>query len=136
MNGGRKFCTVNMVIDTTVWVHLFRRDERAREFLLNLNEDLIVCRTSVMELIYGRSSKSDIVKMQKQFKSLNIVIKEIDERISSTAGEIFEQYFPTRGIGLLDSFVAATAIINREKLATHNTKHFKFISDLEIIKPY
>lgn len=125
-----------MVIDTTVWVHFFRKDEKAKEFLLNLKEEISVSRITVMEIIYGRKSKADINNMWKQFGNLGVEILEINEDISAKAGEIFEMYFPTRGIGLLDAFVAATAIEENLILATHNKKHFSFINGLDLIVPY
>ena len=125
-----------MIIDTTVWVHLFRKEDKAREFLLSLKGEIVVSRITVMELVYGRSSSRDVASMWKQFKSLGVAVKEIDEGISAIAGTIFERYFPTKGIGLLDAFVAATALVRNEKLVTHNVKHFRFIEDLDLIVPY
>lgn len=136
MSGEGRFFTENMVIDTTVWVHLFRREQRAKDFLLNLGEEIVASRITVMEIIYGRKSKKDISNMWRQFKSLGVNVKEIDNGISARAGEIFERYFPTRGIGLLDAFVAATAIESGMALATHNRRHFDFIESLDLIVPY
>jgi len=125
-----------MIIDTTVWIHLFRKEEKAREFLLGLKDDIAVSRITVMEIIYGRSSKKDITTMWKQFEGLGVRVEEIDEDISARAGRIFETYFPTRGIGLLDTFVAATAIERDMPVVTHNKRHFDFIEGLELIVPY
>jgi hypothetical protein len=136
MSGGRKFFTVNMVVDTTVWVHLFRKEEKAKDFLLNLKGDILISRITVMEIIYGRKSKTDVSKMWRQFENLGVELIEISEEISEMAGEIFEKHYPTRGIGLLDAFVAATALVRREKLTTHNIKHFRFIKELELVEPY
>ena len=127
---------VNMVIDTTVWVHFFRKEEKAKEFLLNLKEGISVSRITVMEIIYGRKSKADVNNMWRQFENLDVEVVEINESISAKAGEIFEKYFPTRGIGLLDAFVAATAIENNLALVTHNRRHFNFIDGLDLIVPY
>lgn len=126
----------NMVVDTTVWVHFFRKDERAKEFLLGLEEDILVSRITVMEIIFGRKSKTDIENMWRQFEKLDVGVVEINENISAKAGEIFERYFPTRGIGLLDTFVAATAMDGGLTLATHNVKHFNFIKSLNLTVPY
>lgn len=125
-----------MIVDTTVWIHLFRREEKAKEFLLGLDEEIVVSRITVMEIVYGRKSREDVSNMWKQFRSLNVVVKEINEGISVKAGEIFEKYFPTKGIGLLDTFVAATAIESHMVLATHNKKHFSFIEGLNLLVPY
>ncbi len=136
MSGEKGFCTENMIVDTTVWVHFFRREEKSKEFLLSLREEIAVSRITIMELVYGRRSKKDIGNMRRQFKNLDVRVEEINEGISTMAGEIFEKYCPTKGIGLLDAFVAATAIVHGKKLATHNTKHFRFIKGLELVVLY
>ena len=125
-----------MIIDTTVWVHFFRKDEKASVFLLNLKDEIVVSRITVMEIVYGRKSKKDVINMWKQFRNLSVKVQDIDRHISVKAGEIFEKHFPTQGIGLLDTFIAATALENHTILATHNIKHFKFIKGLELIIPY
>lgn len=89
-----------------------------------------------MEIIYGRKSREDIGNMWRQFQSLNVKVEEINEEISTMAGGLFEKYFPTKGIGLLDTFVAATALVHGQKLVTHNLKHFRFIKGLDLIVPY
>jgi hypothetical protein len=40
MSKWRRNFTENMVVDTTVWVHFFRKKKKAREFLLGLRRRL------------------------------------------------------------------------------------------------
>ncbi|MBI5358806.1 hypothetical protein HZB69_04245 [Candidatus Amesbacteria bacterium] len=65
-----------------------------------------------------------------------MIIDSVNEEISLLAGELFRDYYASNGIGIIDCFIAATAMERRKKLATHNSKHFKFIKDLELIIPY
>lgn len=125
-----------MVIDTTVFVDFFRGDKKAEEFLFNTNESLIISRVVLLELIRGLKSKKDIKILLKQLASLAIEVKELDEEISQTAGSLFETYYHSYGLGIMDALVAATAIVLKNNLITHNLRHFNFIKNLKISKPY
>lgn len=125
-----------MVIDTTVFVDFFRGEKKAEGFLLNTNEPLIISRAVLMELIRGLKSKKDIKILLKQLSSLAIELKELDEAISQTAGSLYQTYYHSNGLGIMDALVAATAIVGKNNLITHNLKHFNFIKDLKLIRPY
>ena len=124
-----------MIIDTTILVDLFRNNPEAKRFLLE-EQNLGISRISMMELVYGSPSKNKLLLIQKQISALNIEIVEISETISLLGGKIFDSYFHTTGIGILDAFIAATAISSGNSLATHNLKHFQKIKDLKVVKPY
>ena len=71
-----------MVIDTTVFVDLFREDVKASNFLLNTKESLMISRVVLMELVRGLKSKKEIKIMLKQLKALGIEILEINYNIT------------------------------------------------------
>lgn len=125
-----------MVIDTTVFVDFFRGDRKAEEFLINTNEPFIISRVVLMELIRGLKSKKDIKILLRQLTFLTIEVKELDEAISQTAGTLFETYYHSHGLGIMDALVAATAIVEKHNLITHNLKHFNFIKGLKLTRPY
>lgn len=124
-----------MIIDTTILVDLFRNNQQAKRFLLK-EQDLQMSRISMMELVFGSPSKNKLSLIQKQISALNIEIVEINETVSLLAGKIFDNYFHTTGIGILDAFIAATATTSGSSLATHNLRHFQKIKDLKVFKPY
>ena len=126
----------SMVIDSTVFVGYFRNNQKAINYLVNLREEIVTSRVVVMEIVAGLRSKSKITIMTGQLENLNVRILEIDEAISKLAGEIFEKYHATDGIGTMDAFVAATAMKYGNKLVTHNLKHFKMIKGLKLVAPY
>lgn len=125
-----------MVIDTTVFVDFFREKKVASKFLLSTKEPLIISRVVLMELVRGLKSKREIKIMVKQLRALEVEILEINEKISMAAGELFERYYHSHGLGIMDALVAASAIASKEKLVSHNIKHFTFIKELNLIKPY
>ena len=125
-----------MVVDTTVFVDLFRQDVKASKFLLNTKESLILSRVVLMELLRGLKSKREIKIMAKQLKALGIEVLEINENISMIAGDLFEKYYHSYGLGIMDALVAASAIVTKDTLISHNIKHFTFIKELKLVKPY
>lgn len=125
-----------MVIDTTVFIDLFRGNKKASQFLLNSSESFMISRVVYMELLRGLKSKKDIKAMVRQLDALAIQIIEITKEISVIAGDLFEKHYHSHGLGIMDSLIAATAIILHTSLATHNRKHFTFIKRLKVIRPY
>lgn len=126
----------SMQIDSTVFVGFFRKNKQAQDYLLNLQEDVVLSRVVLMEIVAGLKSKEKIKKMKEQLEELHAILVEVDEEISELAGELFEKYNGTEGIGLMDAFIAASALVDGGKLVTHNTKHFRFIKELELVVPY
>lgn len=124
-----------MVVDTSIWVDLLRGNSDAETFLLGTNP-LIVSRVTILELIHGMPSRRDIPLLKRQLNALRVTITEVNERISELAGSLYEKHCHVNGIGIIDAFIAATAIDLGERLATHNTKHFKAISHLSFVVPY
>lgn len=124
-----------MIVDTTILVDLFRNNEKAKKFLLK-EPNLLISRISMMELAFGSPSKKVLNLIKSQILALNIGIIEINEAISYKSGEIFEDYFHSTGIGIIDSIIAATAINFHEDIATHNLKHFQKIKEIKIFRPY
>ena len=89
-----------------------------------------------MEIIAGCRNRVEMNRCLKTVRDLKLEIIEISESISEQAGEIFVTYFHQFGLGITDALIAATALVRREILATHNTKHFRFIKGLELKLPY
>ena len=125
-----------MVIDSTVLVDAIRGKEEALNFFSTAKESLSISRIGVIEMVRGAKTKKDVSFVLKLIKDLNIDIIEVSKEISKLAGDLFESYYHKYGLGAMDSFIAATAVVKKEKLASHNLKHFKFIKDLELIIPY
>lgn len=130
------FGRVDMIVDSTIIVDLIRGKEEAKSFIENQNEKLFISRAGAMEMLEGAKTKKDWKTIQKLLESLKIEAIEISESISKSAAGIFENFWHSHGIGVMDSFIAATALVLDEPLVTHNVKHFQFIKGLKIVIPY
>jgi len=90
-----------------------------------------------MELIKGAKSMVELNKLMRQLKALGPVeVVEVDGEISVVAGEIFSQYWFSQSLGIIDSFIGATAMVRGEELVTKNSRHFRGIPRLDLIVPY
>ena len=125
-----------MVVDSDILIDFFRDYPQAKEFLLTTEDNLKVSRVTVMEIVVGVKTKIAARKALKQLDALGIKIVEVTETVSQLAGDILTENRHKFGTGILNSFVAATALQAGEKLSTRNVKHFKQIKDLGLTVPY
>lgn len=125
-----------MHLDSTVLIDILRGSDVALKYLTAVGQQISMSRIVVMEIIAGCKNKREVKHSLGFLSELDIKIIEIDEDISELAGKIFEKFFLKHGLGITDAFIAATALVENTKLTTHNTKHFKFIKDLDLIIPY
>lgn len=124
-----------MMVDTTILVDYFRGKEGAKKFLFEQDE-LVISRVTVLELIHGVKTHAQLLKIKKQLREIDVEVQEVTDKISNQTGSLFERHYHAHGLGIMDAFIAATAMILHETLATQNIKHFRFIKDLELVKPY
>ncbi|OGC97445.1 hypothetical protein A2634_02035 [Candidatus Amesbacteria bacterium RIFCSPHIGHO2_01_FULL_48_32] len=126
-----------MVVDTGVLVDVIRGESRAADYILGVQGSIRVSRLTVMELIKGAKSMVELNKLMRQLKALGPVeVVEVDGEISVVAGEIFSQYWFSQSLGIIDSFIGATAMVRGEELVTKNSRHFRGIPRLDLIVPY
>lgn len=124
-----------MLVDSTVIIDYLRGEKKAKNFLEDYTKPLTVSVIVVMEIVAGLNNRKNIKDFFLLLSNLNIEVIQIIFSISQKALDLFIQY-KEKGIGMADCFIAATAIEEKQKLATHNLKHFSLIRDLEVSRPY
>jgi len=125
-----------MLLDTAVIVDLFRDYKPA---IITFDRLLYSQSASIMtkiELIVGVKTKKDIKKINKILESLKISFLPITPEVGEEAEKIITNFYHSRGIGIQNAFIAATALVYDEELVTRNIKHFDFIPNLKLITPY
>lgn len=125
-----------MLLDSTVFIDFLRGYEPTVEAFQKSLYGQSTSVTTKLELIIGLNTKKDIKHIESILKNLHINVLPITEDISNFAEKILINYYHSRGIGILDALIAATAIVYDEELVTRNVKHFDFIPNLKIISPY
>lgn len=123
------------LIDSDILIDYLRLQEKAIAFLDNLaREDRSIAHISVFELLKGCTKKSQEAQINRFIKKFPVV--NIDEKIAKKALEIYRIKRWTIELGIADSFIAATAIVNNQELITRNVKHYKTIEGLKLKTPY
>jgi len=120
-----------LLIDTCIWVDLFRSRVEAVRYIEGLSERPMVSALIVAELFAGAKGKVEERKLEYWVRSVEVI--EVDGEIGKAAGQLKAKYGPSHGTGLADAVIAATASSRGAQLVTLNAKHFPM---LDIVKPY
>ncbi len=87
-----------------------------------------------MELLDGCKNKKSLNQLRKALEPFNIVLPSPET--SSKALELYISIKLQTGIDFIDCLIGSTAVSLNLPLYTFNEKHFNYITDLKIIKPY
>lgn len=121
---------VNLLVDTTVLVHLYRKRSEAIEVLKELNPKNIYISTVSYAEFLGAAKKR-----QKQHARKFLHAFKLAELNSAVNKQILLQSFlqevPQQQVA--DCFIACTAIALKMPLLTNNAVHFKRYTELELI---
>ncbi len=122
-----------ILCDTDIIIELYRNNERIISELKEIGQqNIAISIITVGELFYGALNKTELKRIEKDVKSLNI--RNIDEEISSAFYGLMNKYSLSHKIGIPDAFIAATAIVGNIELFTLNVKHFSYIENLKLYK--
>lgn len=119
-----------MLIDTDILIDAGRSINDAVSFLqkTELTDQLLISTITQMELIVGARNKNELRVLERFLKRFTIV--KVNQSISDTAVDLVRQYRLSHGLLIPDAFIAATAIIINEPLATKNRRDYQFITGL------
>ena len=87
-----------------------------------------------MEIIQGTRNQSELQALVQQLDRYTTLHLEAED--SARALEWFEQFRLSRGIGILDCFVAAIACRLKKPLCTFNNKHYSPLQVVSLLAPY
>ncbi|MCU7834223.1 MAG: type II toxin-antitoxin system VapC family toxin [gamma proteobacterium symbiont of Taylorina sp.] len=122
-----------MLIDTDVIIWYMNGNMKALNTIEKYNGFSISVIT-YMELVQGMRNKNELNLLRKALKSWETKINYVTEEISSRAMFYIEQHFLSHSMQLADALIVATAVSHGIPLITGNTKHYKIIKELELIK--
>ncbi|OGP26294.1 MAG: hypothetical protein A2038_07305 [Deltaproteobacteria bacterium GWA2_57_13] len=123
-------------VDTDVLIDIARKDHRALDFWRRAEaRSTMTCSViSVFELLAGCRNLKEQRAMLRSLSTVDIV--QVESGDSVQALQWYRSYHLSRGVGFLDCFVAAAARRLDCQVHTVNTKHFRAIPGLKIIRPY
>jgi predicted nucleic acid-binding protein len=123
-------------VDTDVLIDIARKDPRALDFWRRAEaRSTMACSViSVFELLGGCRNLREQRATLRSFTTVEVV--QVESGDSIQALQWYRSYHLSRGIGFLDCFVAAAARRLDCQVHTLNTKHFRVISGLKVMRPY
>lgn len=122
-----------MIIDTDVLIWYLRGNEASKK-AVEENIPFSISVVTYMELVQGMINKTEMKKFQKQLRSWNVNIIQIDKEISARAMFYVQEYALSHSMMLADGLIAATAVQYGEILLTANDKHYKYLPTIELKK--
>jgi predicted nucleic acid-binding protein len=120
-----------VIFDTDVLIWASREEPAARELVLN-ETDRAASIVTLMELLQGARSTTEIQTTRQFFVDLEIRIIPISETISYAAANLIEDHAIHHGLRIEDALIAATARETGQALATANVRHFRTIPNLAL----
>ena len=120
-----------MLFDTDVLIWFFRGVANAKD-LIESQPDPAISIVSLMELIQGAKSSTELKAIRRFFPSYGFLVLPINESISHLALTLMEEHSLRSGLQLADALIAATARETASRLATGNVRHFRAIQRLEL----
>lgn len=122
------------LLDTDVLIDVQRKFQPALDWFSGLTELPAVPGFVVMELIQDARDSSEVVKARRLVAPFQVVWPTEAECRSAMIS--FETLHLSSGLGLIDALIGAMAVGRDAELCTFNTKHYRAIPGIKLLKPY
>jgi hypothetical protein len=123
-----------MLIDTDVLIDFLRGRVEAREFVADLPRDVAVSAVTVAELFVGVREGEERTALEAMLATFRVLPVNAD--IAAQGGLLRRDYGKSRGVGLNDALIGATALAHSLPLATLNVRHYPMLAAEQLIQPY
>jgi len=124
-----------MIFDTDVIIFAHRGNIKASEIIIN-TEDRQISIITYMELLQGARDKKHLKIILRFIQHFGFEVLNINANIGSRALLYVETFCLSHKMVMADALIAATAVEYNEKFLSGNTKHFTFISELDLCRFY
>ncbi len=126
---------VDLLVDTTILVDLFKSDARAIGWAqqnqgLRIGIPLLVW----MEVVFGARNQSEQNDLHRKLQDYRLILLSDQDQV--LAQQLLTSYHLPHGVGCFDCLIAATAVRMGTPLCTLNERHFSVIPNLTVIRPY
>ena len=118
-----------ILLDTDVLVDFFRGHSKAVAFVNAHSPRIILSSIVVAELYAGVKGDAEQVALENFISLFRVV--PVSAEIARAGGLYKRDYGKSRGVGLADAILAATAEAENAELKTLNTKHYPMLKGLK-----
>ena len=123
-----------MTFDSDILIWYLRGNEEARAFVARVPFDRRVIPAMVyFELLQGCAGARDVHTVRRFVVRNFSRLLHISEQVSHRAASLLERFAVSHGLEAADALIAATAQVNRLKLATGNAAHFRHLPGLNVV---
>ena len=123
------------VLDTTVIIHLFRKDQSALQWLEAMQDILSITPITWMEIMVGVANKqaqTDSLRLLRGFEMIYLTPDDMDWAMAQMLAFHF-----SHGVGVMDCFIASVCQRLNVPIFTHNQKDYlKVLPANLVVKPY
>ncbi len=120
-----------MIIDTDVFIWYFRGNRAARD-IIEAGHAISLSAVTYMELVQGMRNKQELSLFRQEMNNKNWQILTLTAEITSRAMTYIEEYALSHSMALADALIAATAVERGATLLSANTKHYRFLAELQL----
>lgn len=125
-----------MIVDTSVFIDYLKGDERAAVCVIRARGSGGVVMHAVVaaELIAGVLNRSELRRTAALISTCRLVVP--DESDVRRALRLLERHVLADGIDWSDCLIAASALRLGAPVVTLNTKHFRVVRGLDVVRAY
>ena len=124
-----------LLLDTDILIEILRGEPKAREWLRAHEYDIVGISVVVqMEILQGARDKREQHLLIRQLQNYQTVHLEREDSIRAL--KWFRAFRLSHNIGIMDCWIAATAVRLNLPLYSFNIKHYRPISALNVQIPY
>lgn len=122
------------IADTTVVIHLFRKNTAAMTWIEAQTERLSISPYTWLEVMYGAPGKRGQVACLAIMQKFDMVYPQPAD--IDWAMQALQTYRLSHGVSILDSLIASLAHRLQVPLFTDNVKDFPMLDAKRVIRPY
>jgi predicted nucleic acid-binding protein len=119
------------VVDSTVIVHLFRKNPAALTWYASLSQPLAITSIAWMKIIYGAAGKAGQAKCKAILKEFNM--DYLTRTDMDWAMQQLERYRLSHGVEMNDCLIASVCHRLQVPLYTHNVKDMRVLLDESLV---
>jgi tRNA(fMet)-specific endonuclease VapC len=119
-----------VVCDTNILIDILKGDDAVVSLVEGIDRAVAISSITGMELFFGALNKRELHQLEKFVQIFRMI--HLNEEISSLALDLERRYAKSHNLTIPDALIAATAMVHRAPLLTHNLKDFRFIEKLKL----